>query len=122
MHVRFPAVVGALVIAATACDLLSEPQQGWRQREVERDGVVAWVHDAPAGPGELGMAALLRASVAVRNGCVGVTAEDRVWHPLVWPAGTTLVTGNPVVLRTSTGEVHAGDTVSGAVARFRFAM
>lgn len=105
-------VLAAVAIATAACGWAPQ-SPGWTQREVERDGVRVWVHEAPAGADELGMAALLHASVAVRNGCVGVIADDGVWHPLVWPAGTTLVTGDPVVLRTTTGDVHAGDTVSG---------
>jgi hypothetical protein len=72
---------------------------------------------SPPGPGDGGMAAEVRGTVEIRDGCVLLVLEDipgAPAYPVVWPAGTTWQPDPPAVVLEGDRPLEPGTSVTGA--------
>ena len=84
------------------------------QRVVQLGEYTIYVHGRSLLP-RGGEAALIEGWLALRDGCVVLESEDKkFWYPVVWPAGTSIASDDPFVLRLPSGaELAVGDKVTG---------
>ncbi len=102
-----PRVLGALALSAVlaACG---------GQQAVSTGGYTIFVHGRSLSP-RGGMGALIEGRLATRDGCVILELEDGdLWFPVVWPAGTSIASTDPLVIRLPSGEpLSEGQKVTG---------
>lgn len=80
------------------------------QHEVQSGEHTIYVHGRSSGDA---LDAIVAGALGVRDGCV-VLEQGDAWTPVVWPAGTTIASADPLVIRLRSGvEVAVGDEVSG---------
>lgn len=106
--------VAPVVLVLSGC---SGPFSGGEPVPVrqQQDGVTLWVWGDRADSDAPGLLAPIEGGVAVADsGCVVLDQTGGDSSPVVWPAGTELVSGQPLLIRLPEGaEVTAGDVVVG---------
>ncbi|MCI0426275.1 MAG: hypothetical protein L0Z49_14545 [Actinobacteria bacterium] len=85
------------------------------QGSIESGDYTIYVHGTSLLP-RGGMTAGVLGTLAIRDGCVVLEWEEEgLWYPVVWPAGTSIASAEPFVLRLPSGEDLAlGEGVIGA--------
>lgn len=106
------AVVPVVVVLSGCSGLSGEEPVPVRQQQ---DDVTLWVWSDRADPETPSLLAPIEGDVAVADsGCVVLHQTGGDASPMVWPAGTELVSGEPLLVRLPDGtEVTAGATVVG---------
>lgn len=99
-------LLAAVLLVLSACS---------GQRTVESDGLSIFVQRSTFGFGG-GNEAEVGGILAVQDGCVVLGQPDfpDLAYPVVWPAGTSIASSDPVAIELPSGELLAiGDTVAG---------
>lgn len=114
--VRWTAAVAVVpvVVLLSGCRELFIGEEPVPVRQ-QQDDVMLWVWSDRADPDAPGLLAPIEGDVAVADsGCVVLHQTGGDSSPVVWPAGTELVSGAPLLVRLPDGtELTAGDVVVG---------
>lgn len=85
------------------------------QRGVESGDYTIYVQGQSLIP-RGGLDAQIEGTLALHDGCVVVESEETgAWYPVVWPAGTSIASDDPLAIRLPSGvELALGEKVTGS--------